>query len=74
MSYRYNTEAGAYVSVQALVGRSLIEPVTRSNDDFLAAGQPAIHWGHQLAQAVRISASMLDGTLRLPAFPMALPQ
>lgn len=72
MSYRYNTEAGAYVSVQALVGRSLIEPVPRGNEEFLAAGQPAIDWGHKLARAVRVSAGMLDGTLSLPAFPMVL--
>lgn len=73
LNFRYNTEAGAYVSVQVLVNRQLVQPNTRNNDDFLVSGQPALIWAQQVAQAARVSAASLDGALLLPAFPMPLP-
>lgn len=73
LNFRYNTEAGAYVSVQVLVNRQLVQPSTRNNDDFLVSGQPALIWAQQVAQAARVSAASLDGALLLPAFPMPLP-
>lgn len=73
LNFRYNTEAGAYVSVQVLVNRQLVQPATRNNDDFLVSGQPALIWAQQMAQAARVSAASLDGAMLLPAFPMPLP-
>lgn len=73
VNYRYATEGGAYVQVNALVDQRLLRPKTRNNEEFLRAGQPAQAWIHQLAQAARQSASMLNGYLPVPAFPILLP-
>lgn len=74
LDFRYNTEAGGYVSVQMLVNRRLIEPVTRGNGDFLVAGRPADAWVQRVAQAARLSAASIDGALHLPDFPFPVPQ
>jgi hypothetical protein len=73
LSYRYTTEAGAYIAINAVVNHRLLAPRTRNNDDFLVSGRPALEWSQQVAQAARLSAGMLDGHLAVPAFPIALP-
>lgn len=74
VSYRYATTGGAYVSVDAVVDQRLLRPETRNNEEFLRAGRPALEWGDKLAQAVRLSAAMMDGRLVIPPFPIAPPQ
>ena len=69
VSYRYVTEAGLWVAVDALVDQRLLRPKTHNNEEFLVAGRPALKWGHDLAQAARLSAGMLDGYLAIPPFP-----
>ena len=69
MSYRYATVGGATVTVDALVDQRLLSPKTRNNQEFLAAGRPALQWGRDLAQAVRVSTGMMDGYLAIPPFP-----
>lgn len=73
LSYRYVTEAGAWVTVEALIDQRLLRPTTRSNDEFLVAGRPALQWSQDLARAVRQSASMMDGHLAIPPFPFPTP-
>jgi len=73
MSYRYATVGGATVTVDALVDQRLLSPKTRNNQEFLAAGRPALQWGRDLAQAVRVSTGMMDGYLAIPPFPFAAP-
>lgn len=73
VSYRYATEGGALVSVQALVDQRLLRPKTSNNEEFLLAGRPALQWGHDLAQAARVSAGMMDGYLAIPPFPYPAP-
>ena len=72
LHYRYATQGGAYVDIQAVVDQRLLRPPTRSNQEFLAAGHPGQAWIHQLALAARQSAAQLDGKLPVPAFPIAL--
>jgi len=71
MSYRYATEGGAMVAVDVLADQRLLRPRTRNNEEFLVAGRPALQWGHELAQAVRVSTGMMDGYLAIPSFPYA---
>jgi hypothetical protein len=71
MNYRYATEGGAYIEVNALVDQRLLRPKTQSNEQFLRAGLPAQEWMHQLTQAARQSTSMMDGYLAVPSFPIA---
>ncbi|PTT41686.1 hypothetical protein DBR23_05325 [Acidovorax sp. HMWF018] len=73
LSYRYVTEAGAWVKVDALVDQRLLRPATRNNEEFLVAGRPALQWGRDLAQAVRLSSGMVDGHLAIPPFPFPGP-
>ncbi|GAA4427462.1 hypothetical protein GCM10023090_24890 [Acidovorax lacteus] len=74
LSYRYGTEAGAFVQVHALADQRLLRPATRSNEEFLHAGVPARDWSRQVADAARLSTAMLDGHFALPAFPLPVPQ
>ncbi len=71
MSYRYATEGGAMVAVDVLADQRLLRPRVRNNEEFLVAGRPALQWGHELAQAVRVSTGMMDGYLAIPPFPYA---
>jgi hypothetical protein len=71
MSYRYATEGGAMVAVDVLADQRLLRPKTHNNQEFLAAGRPALRWGNDLAQAVRVSTGMMDGYLVIPPFPFA---
>lgn len=73
LSYRYVTEAGAWVKVDALVDQRLLRPTSHNNEEFLVAGRPALQWGRDLAQAVRVSAGMMDGYLTIPPFPFPTP-
>jgi hypothetical protein len=73
LNYRYTTETGGYIAVNALVDQRLLVPRTRSNEEFLVSGLPALRWSQQMAQAARLSTAMLDGHLAVPAFPIALP-
>lgn len=71
VSYRYVTEAGIWVSVDALVDQRLVSPKPRTNEEFLAAGLPLQEWARTLSQSARQSAGMLDGYLAVPPFPFA---
>ena len=73
LSFRYVTEAGAWVVVDALVDQRLLRPTTHNNHEFLVAGRPALQWAHELAQAARVSAGMMDGHLVVPPFPFPAP-
>ncbi|MBS0293423.1 MAG: hypothetical protein JSS01_13015 [Proteobacteria bacterium] len=73
LSYRYASTGGALVQVDALVDQRLLTPRVRNNEEFLLAGRPALQWGHDLRQAVRVSTGMMDGYLAIPPFPMAPP-
>ena len=73
LHYRYATQGGAYIDVQAVVDQRLLRPPTRNNTEFLAAGRPGQAWIHALALAGRQSTAQLDGKLSVPAFPIALP-
>jgi hypothetical protein len=73
LSYRYTTETGAYIDINAVVDQRLLVTRTRNNDEFLVSGRPALEWSQQVAHAARISTGMLDGHLAIPAFPFTLP-
>lgn len=70
LSYRYASERGALVQVDVLADQRLLRPMTRNNFDFMQAGQPAHVWSEAVAHAARQSASMVDGFLALPPFPI----
>lgn len=61
--------AGGTLQTVALINPALIEPVTRTNGDFLAASEPGRVWARQFAAATRAAAD--GGTLRVPPFPFA---
>lgn len=46
INYRYVTEVGALVNVDAVVDQRLLRPKTQNNTEFLVAGRPALRWGH----------------------------
>ena len=73
VGYRYVTEAGVWVVVDALVDQRLLSSRPRNNEEFLVAGRPAQQWAYDLAQAVRLSAGMMDGHLAIPPFPFPTP-
>lgn len=72
--FRYATNGGAIVTIDALVDQRLLRPPTRDNEAFLRAGRPALEWGDKMAQAARLSTAMMDGRLIVPPFPVAPPQ
>lgn len=74
LSYRYATEGGAYIEVNALVDLRLLRPATNNNEAFLRAGRPALAWSHQVKEAAKLSVGMLDGAFIVPDFPVPLPQ
>ncbi|MGP1516576.1 MAG: hypothetical protein ACTTJV_03050 [Ottowia sp.] len=55
------------LEVHALLEPNLLEAVTRSNEDFLAAGKPGQDWANALARAARAAAN--GQALVLPPFP-----
>lgn len=71
VSFRYVTEAGIWVAVDALVDQRLVSKKPRTNDEFLVAGLPLQEWARALGQSARQSAGMLDGYLSVPPFPFA---
>ena len=46
------------LEVHALLEPSLLEAVTRSNDDFLNAGHAGVEWSRQLARAAQVQARL----------------
>ena len=73
LNYRYVTAGGAWVVVDALVDQRLLRPHTHNNEEFLMAGRPALQWGHDVANAARLSVGMMDGHFAVPPFPFAAP-
>ncbi len=74
VNYRFATEGGAYVEVNALVDLRLLKLPAGNTPDYLRAGLPAEAWSQQMARAARVSVGMADGFLAVPPFPAALPQ
>lgn len=68
VAHRIAGGAAGVTEVHALLDPSLLEPATRNNIDFLAAGQPGFEWARQLAAANRATGS---GVLAVPPFPYA---
>lgn len=66
MAYR-DVQAAGVIETHALVDPTLLEPITRNNSDFLAGGQPGLHWARQFANATRAAGGA--DVLRVPAFP-----
>lgn len=66
VGHRVST-GGRLLEVHALVDPALIEPVTRNNTDFLAAGEPGQQWAQALAAANRAAAG--GAALAIPPFP-----
>ena len=73
LSYRFTSEAGGYIAVNAVVDRRLLTPSTSNNMEFLRSGAPAREWTHQVAEAARLSIASLDGRFTVPPFPISLP-
>lgn len=73
VTYRYVTEAGAWVVVDALVDERLLSIKPRNNEEFLLAGLPFEKWTNDLAQAARLSVGAVDGYLAVPPFPFPAP-
>ena len=73
LNYRYATEGGAYIEVNALVDLRLLKLPAGNTPDYLRAGVPAEAWSQQMARAARVSVGMMDGFLAVPPFPAALP-
>ena len=67
VAYRVPTENGPALEAHALFDTSLIEPVTRNPNDFLAAGAPGTQWARQFAAATRLAGG--SGRLAVPQFP-----
>ena len=57
------------LEVHALLEPSLLEAVTRSNDDFINAGHAGVQWARQLARAAQAAAN--GQALAVPPFPFA---
>ena len=70
IGYRVPAAAGGRaLETHVLVDPVLLEPTTRTNDDFLAAGQPGREWARAFAAATRAAA--VGGALNVPPFPFA---
>ena len=67
VAYRMPNDGGPALEAHALFDPSLIEPVTRNPNDFLAAGAPGAQWARQFAAAARAAGA--TGRLALPQFP-----
>ena len=74
LNYRFATEGGSYVEVNAMVDQRLLRPKTSNNEEFLRAGQPAHEWSNKVAEAARLSTGMVDGFFAVPPFPLPPPQ
>ena len=70
VGYRVPAAAGGRaLETHVLLDPVLLEPSTRNNDDFLAAGQPGRAWARAFAAASRAAAG--GDVLTLPPFPFA---
>ncbi len=65
-------EPGALLEAHALIDPMLLEAVTRSNEDFLRAGQPGLDWAQRFATAVRAAAG--GEQLCVPPLPFSTTQ
>ena len=74
LNYRFATEGGSYVQINAMVDQRLLTPKVRHNDEFLRAGLPAYEWSDKVAQAARVSTGMVDGFFAVPPFPYPVPR
>lgn len=74
LNYRFATQGGSYVEVNAMVDQRLLYPKARNNEEFLRAGQPAHAWSKKVTDAARLSTGMVDGFFSVPPFPLPLPQ
>lgn len=72
VSYRFATAEGGYLLVDALIDQRVLRPRTVGNEEFLHAGQPAQKWLDDFVNSARASLAMLDGSLVVPPFPVAL--
>ena len=70
ISDRASGSADALEAV-ALVEPALLEPATRNNNDFLAAGRNGLTWARQFASATQATAG--GQPLRVPPFPYSAP-
>lgn len=73
LNYRFATQGGSYVEINAMVDQRLLRPKTSNNEEFLRAGYPAQEWSHKVAEAARVSTGMADGFFPVPPFPFAVP-
>ena len=69
VGYRVPADAGRAIETHALIDPTLIEPITRTNTDFLAGGQPGLQWARAFAGATRAASG--GGVLNVPPFPFA---
>ncbi|QTD45801.1 hypothetical protein [Ottowia testudinis] len=69
VGFRVPADSGRAIEAHALIDPALIEPVSRSNADFLAGGQPGVQWARAFAAATR--AASAGGALNVPPFPFA---
>lgn len=67
LSYRFATEDGGLAEVQILASQPLLQTTSAGK------ARQQRQWAMAVASAVRDSLSSLDGELRLPAFPGAIP-
>lgn len=73
LNYRFATQGGSYVQINAMVDQRLLTPKSRHNEEFLRAGLPAYEWSNKVAEAARVSTGMVDGFFAVPPFPYPLP-
>ncbi|RYF64631.1 MAG: hypothetical protein EOO29_42010 [Comamonadaceae bacterium] len=72
--FRYAGTGGAYIAVDVVADQRLLRPDTRTNEEFLHAGRPALAWSERLAEAARLSTGMMDGRFVVPPFPYTVPR
>jgi hypothetical protein len=73
LNYRFATQGGAYIEVNALVDQRLLRPKTNNNEAFLHAGRPAQEWVRKVADEAKLSTARVDGAFFVPDFPLPLP-
>jgi hypothetical protein len=71
VAYRVQGGARQLLEVHVLADPALLEPVTRTNADFLEGGRASLLWVQRLALAAREAARGDGGALVVPPFPFA---
>ena len=74
LNYRFATQGGSYLQINAMVDQRLLTPKVRHNEEFLDAGRPAYEWSAKVAEAARVSTGMVDGFFAVPPFPYPAPR